>query len=131
MVSQGSNGEGGKKANKEKKWNRKKEGGTFRVPGVLLLRAWEVAEAHLPAALAEAGGDGDDRDDGGGGGDKKGVVVVVVGRQESHLLWYGLQLGWDPPFPQLTTMRLGVVGTGHTNSSLPAEAGSEKLRGSQ
>ena len=58
--------------------------------------------------------------------------VVVVGLQESHLLWYGLQLGWDPPSPQLTTMRRGVVGTGHTNFfSLPAEAGSEKLRGSR
>ena len=58
-------------------------------------------------------------------------VVVVVGLQESHLLWYGLQLGWDPPSPQMTTVRRGVVGTGHTNFSLPAEAGYEKLRGSR
>ena len=27
------------------------------------------------------------------------VVVVVVGLQESHLLWYGLELGSDPPSP--------------------------------
>ena len=59
------------------------------------------------------------------------VVVVVVGLQESHLLWYGLQLGWDPPSPQLTTLRRWVVGTEHTNSSLPAEAGSKKLHGSR
>ena len=25
------------------------------------------------------------------------VVVVVVGLQESHLLWYGLECGSDPP----------------------------------
>ena len=51
--------------------------------------------------------------------------------QESHLLQYGLQLGWDPPSPQLTTVRRGVIGTGHTHFSLPAEAGSEKLCGSR
>ena len=30
------------------------------------------------------------------------VVVVVVGRQESHLLWYGRELGSDPPSPLCT-----------------------------
>ena len=29
---------------------------------------------------------------------------VVVGLQESHLLWYGLELGLDPPSPLCTTV---------------------------
>ena len=28
---------------------------------------------------------------------------MVVGRQESHLLWHGLELGSDPPSPLCTT----------------------------
>ena len=60
-----------------------------------------------------------------------GVVVVVVGLQDLHLRWYGLQPGWGPPSPQLTTLRRGVLGTGHAIFSLPAEAGSEKLHGSR
>ena len=38
------------------------------------------------------------------------VVVVVVGLRDLHLRWYGLQPGWGPPSPQLTTLRHGVVG---------------------
>ena len=60
VVSQGSNGEGGKKG---KKRGREKEGGTFRVPGELLFLTREEAEAHLREALRE-GDDGDDSDDG-------------------------------------------------------------------
>ena len=48
VVLQGSNGEGGKKGKKRK---REKEGGTFRVPGGLLFRTREDAEAHLREAL--------------------------------------------------------------------------------
>ena len=35
---------------------------------------------------------------------------VVVGLQDLHLRWYGLQPGWGPPSPQLTTLRRGVDG---------------------
>ena len=47
VVSQGSNGEGvgGKMGKKGKKRKREQEGGTFRVPGELLLRTREEAEA--------------------------------------------------------------------------------------
>ena len=53
VVSQGSNGEreGGKKGKKGKERRREKEGGTFRVPGELLFRTREEAEAHLREAL--------------------------------------------------------------------------------
>ena len=47
VVSQGSNGEGGKKGKKGKKRKWGKEEGTFRVPGELLFRTREEAEAHL------------------------------------------------------------------------------------
>ena len=62
--SQGSNGEGGKKG---KKGKREKEGG--RVPGELLFRTREEAEARLREALGEAD-DGDDGDDGDDEGDE-------------------------------------------------------------
>ena len=71
VVLQGSNGEGGKKETKGKKRKREKEGGTFRVPGELLFRTREAAEAHLREALG-AGGDGDDGDDGDDEGDEGG-----------------------------------------------------------
>ena len=47
-----------------------------------------------------------------------GGARVVVGLQESHLLWYGLELGSDPPSP-LVYHRL-VVGdeNGHRFSLL-------------
>ena len=49
------------------------------------------------------------------------VVVVVVGLQESHLQWYGLELGSDPPSPLCPTMyqRL-VVGGVKTGTGFPA-----------
>ena len=81
VVSQGSTRE--EKGKKGKKRKREKEGGTFRVPGELLFRTPEEAEAHLRAALEERddGDDGDDRnnkgdegDDKGEGGDKGGGV---------------------------------------------------------
>ena len=81
VVSKRSTGKGGEKGKKKKKRKREKEGGTFRVPGVLLCRTREEAEAHLREALEE----GDNRDDGydeggkgddkGEGGDKGGVEV--------------------------------------------------------
>ena len=73
VVSQGSNGkgEGGKKGKKGKKRKQEKEGGTFRVPGELLFRTREEAEAHLREALG-AGDDGDGGDDGDDEGDKGG-----------------------------------------------------------
>ena len=77
VVSQGCNGEGGKKG---KKWKRQKEGGTCRVPRELLFRTREEAEAHLWEALREGddADDGDDEGDKGGdkgeGGDKGGEV---------------------------------------------------------
>ena len=40
------------------------------------------------------------------------VVVVVVGQQDSHLLWYGLELGSDPPSPLCTTGRSWGLKTG-------------------
>ena len=55
VVSHGSNGEGGKKGKKGKKRKREKEGGTFRVPGELLFRNREEAEAHLREALGAGG----------------------------------------------------------------------------
>ena len=70
VVSQGSNGEGGKKARKGKKREREKEGGTFRVPGELLFLTREEAEAHLREALGD--NDGDNGDDEGGGGRQEG-----------------------------------------------------------
>ena len=85
VVSQGSNGEGEgeKKGKKGKKRKREKEGGTFRMPGDLVFRTREEAEAHLREALG-AGDEGDDGDDGddegddggdkGEGGDKGGEV---------------------------------------------------------
>ena len=60
---------------------------------------------------------------GGGGGGSAGLAP--------DLHWYGLELGLGPPTPQLTTLRRGGLGTGHTNFSLPAGAGFEKLHGSQ
>ena len=85
VVSHGSNGEGegGKKGKKGKKRKREKEGGTFRVPGGLLFRTRQEAEAHLREALGagddgENGDDGDDEGDEGGdkgeGGEKGGEV---------------------------------------------------------
>ena len=70
VVSQGSNGEGegGKKGKKRK---REKEGGTFRVPGDLLFRSREEAEARVREALG-AGDEGDDGDDGDDEGDEGG-----------------------------------------------------------
>ena len=45
-------------------------------------------------------------------------VVVVVGLQKSHLLWYGLEHGSDPPSP-LLYHRLAVgVENGHRFSIL-------------
>ena len=41
------------------------------------------------------------------------VVVVVVGLQESHLLWYGLQHGSDPPSPPLYHRLAVGVENGH------------------
>ena len=57
-----------------KKRKREKEGGTFRVPGGLLFRTREEAEAHLREALGagDDGDDGDDRDDEGDDGGDKG-----------------------------------------------------------
>ena len=76
VVSQVSNGEaeGGKNGKEGKKRKREKEGGTFRVPGGLLFRTREEAEAHLREALGagENGDDGDDRDDEGEEGGDKG-----------------------------------------------------------
>ena len=74
VVSQGSTGEGGGKGKKGKKRKREKDGGTFRVPGELLVRTPEEAEAHLRAALVERD-DGDDGDDEGDEGDDKGEGV--------------------------------------------------------
>ena len=72
VVSQGSNWEGeGGKGEKGKKRKREKEGGAFQVPGELLFRTREEAEAHLREALG-AGDDGDDGDDEGDGGGDKG-----------------------------------------------------------
>ena len=68
VVSQGSNGEGGKKGKKRK---REKDRGTFRVPGELLFRTREEAEARLREALRE-GDDGDGGDDGDDEGDEGG-----------------------------------------------------------
>ena len=85
VVSQGSNGGGGEKGKKSK---RDKEGHTFRVPGALLLRTREEAEALLREALQEGhnkdnGEDGDDEGDEGGdkaeGGDKGGEMEVDKG----------------------------------------------------
>ena len=64
-------GEGGEKGKKGKKRKQEKEWGTFRVPGELLFRTPEEAEAQLRAALEERD-DGDDRDDEGDEGDDKG-----------------------------------------------------------
>ena len=74
VVSQGSTGEGGEKGKTGKERKREKEGGTFRVPGELLFRTVEEAEAHLRAALKERddGDNGDDGDDEGDEGDDKG-----------------------------------------------------------
>ena len=71
----GSNDEGGKKGKKRK---REKEGGTFRVPGELLFRTREEAEAHLWEALRDAddGDEGDDGDDEGDEGCDKGEGEV-------------------------------------------------------
>ena len=66
----GRGGERGKKGKKGKKRKREKEGGTFRVPGELLFRTREEADAHLRAAFEE-GDDGDDGDDEGNQGDDK------------------------------------------------------------
>ena len=85
VVLQGSNGEGvgGKKGKKGKKRKREKEGGTFRVPGELVFRTQEEADAHLREPLGagdngDGGDDGDDEGDEGGdkgeGGDKEGEV---------------------------------------------------------
>ena len=82
VVSQGSNGEGegGKKGKKGKKRKRKKDGSTFRVPGELLFRTREEAEAQLreSSGAGDDGDDGDDEGDEGGdkreGGDKGGEV---------------------------------------------------------
>ena len=41
------------------------------------------------------------------------VVVVVVGLQESHLLWYGLEDGSDPPSPLLYHRLIVGVENGH------------------
>ena len=49
VVSLGSNGEGAKEGKKRKKRRREKEGGTFQVPGGLLLRTREEAEANVQA----------------------------------------------------------------------------------
>ena len=64
VVSQGPNGEGGKKGKKRK---RESERGTCWVPGKLLFRTREKAEAHLRKALWEGvnGDDGDVGDDEG------------------------------------------------------------------
>ena len=51
VVSQGSNGE----REKGKKRKREKEGGTFRVPGELLFRTQEEAEARLREAFGGGG----------------------------------------------------------------------------
>ena len=71
VVSQGSNGEGGKKG-KKRKWE--KEGGTFRVLGEFLFRIREEGEARLREASREGnnGDNGDDGDDQGDEGDDKG-----------------------------------------------------------
>ena len=88
VVSQGSTGEGGEKGKKGKKRKREKEGGTFRVPGELLFRTLEEADAHLRAALEERddGDDGDDEgdqgDDKGEGGDKGGGVGYDKGGEK-------------------------------------------------
>ena len=73
VVSRGCNGEGegGKEGKKGKKRKREQEGGTFRVPGELLFRIREEAEAHLREALGP-GDDGDDKDDGDDEGDEGG-----------------------------------------------------------
>ena len=75
MVSQGSIGEAGEKGRKGKKGKREKEGGTFRVPGELLFRTREEAEAHLRAAL-DKWDDGDDGNDEGDEGDTRGRGVT-------------------------------------------------------
>ena len=36
----------------------------------------------------------------------------MVGVQDLHLHWYGLELGSDPPTPQLTTLHREGLGTG-------------------
>ena len=87
VISQGSNGEGGEKGKKEKKERkrkREKERGTFRVPGELLFRTREEAQAHFQVALEEgdSGDDGDDGDDEGDGGDDKGKWGDKEGEQE-------------------------------------------------
>ena len=46
-----------------------------------------------------------------------GVVVVVVGLQESHLLWYGLELGSDPPSPLWYHRSVVGVENGHRFSA--------------
>ena len=44
-------------------------------------------------------------------------VVVVVGLQESHLLWYGLELGSDPPSPLWYHRSVVGVDNGHRFSA--------------
>ena len=92
VVSQGSNGEGGKKRKKVKDRKREQEGGTFRVAGEHLFLTREEAEAHLREALEEAddGDNGVDRDDEGDeggdkqeGGDKWGEVGGDKGGEQS------------------------------------------------
>ena len=51
VVSKGSTGEGGEKGKRGNKRKREKEGGTFRVPGQLLFRTREAAQAHLRGPL--------------------------------------------------------------------------------
>ena len=74
---------GGEKGKKGKKRKRKNEEGTFRVPGDLLFRIQEEAQAHLRAALEEGdeGDDGDDEDDEGDGADDKGKVGAKGGEE--------------------------------------------------
>ena len=75
MASQGCNGKGGKKEKRGQKRTTRKEGGSFRVRGELLFRTREEAEAHLWAALAEAGDDVDNGHDEEVGNDDKGEQV--------------------------------------------------------
>ena len=43
--------------------------------------------------------------------------MVVVGLQESHLLWYGLELGSDPPSPLWYHRSVVGVENGHRFSA--------------
>ena len=131
---------GGEKGGKGKKRKREKEGGIFRVPGELVFRPREEAEARLQEGVGDSNGH-DGNYEGGGSDDKgeegdKGVTSRAktgvrwgmtrgVGRKGTQVVRRGVpgaRMRPDNPPPRMRGLQLAKEGLGGWGTNMSNRA---------